>query len=63
MANQERAPFVLDFENGQEVEDILKKAKNLANIQIIGAGLSLDSETGELSASGGGMPSDAEIRS
>lgn len=26
MANQERAPFVLDFPNGQRVEDILKKA-------------------------------------
>lgn len=26
MANQEREPFVLDFPNGQQVEDILKKA-------------------------------------
>jgi len=60
MANQEREPSVLDFPNGQRVEDILKKAQNLANIQIIGAGLSLDGETGELSASGGGMPSDVK---
>lgn len=27
MANQEREPFVLDFPNGQRVEDILKKAE------------------------------------
>lgn len=51
MANQEREPFILNFQNGQEVEDILKKAQNLANIRIIGAGLSLDGETGELSTS------------
>ena len=60
MATGQREPFVLDFQNGQEVEDILKKAQNLANIQIIGAGLSLDGDTGELSASGGGMPSDVK---
>lgn len=29
MANQEREPFVLDFPNGQRVEDILKKADQL----------------------------------
>ena len=27
MSNQEREPFVLDFPNGQRVEDILKKAE------------------------------------
>lgn len=31
MANQERAPFVLDFPNGQRVEAILKKAEQLPN--------------------------------
>ena len=50
MADPRRCPFVLDFQNGQEVEDILKKAQNLADIQTIGNGLLLD-ETGELSAS------------
>lgn len=54
MANESMEPFVLDFPNGQRVEDILKKAQNMANIRTIGDGLSLDEQTGELSASGGG---------
>jgi hypothetical protein len=29
MSNQEREPYVLDFPNGQTVEDILKKADQL----------------------------------
>lgn len=49
MANQSGGPFVLDFENGQQVEDILKKAQNIANIRTIGDGLLLDGQ-GELSS-------------
>ena len=52
MANEQIEPFILDFQNGQQVEDILKKAQNLANIKTVGAGLQLNNEAGELTASG-----------
>lgn len=53
MASEQREPFILDFPNGQKVEDILKKAQNMANIRTIGEGLSLDEGTGELAVTGG----------
>lgn len=44
MANQLSEPFVLDFQNGQQVENILKKAQSMADIRTIGDGLSLDAD-------------------
>ena len=50
MANQEREPFVLDFPNGQRVEDILKKADQLPTREQIDNDLAAKASNEEVTA-------------